>query len=114
MRILMVGAGMVGLCAGMLLADDGHDVTVVERDPAPPPDSGQAWSGWERRGVNQFRLPNFLLTRFPPTAGGGRAGGGGGEPRPPCRTPSPAASASRPGPSCRASPKPSPMPGPAG
>ena len=68
MRILMVGAGMVGLCAGMLLADDGHDVTVVERDPAPPPDPGDAWSGWERRGVNQFRLPNFLLSRFRLTA----------------------------------------------
>jgi 2-polyprenyl-6-methoxyphenol hydroxylase-like FAD-dependent oxidoreductase len=68
MRILMVGAGMVGLCAGMLLADDGHDVTLVERDPAPPPDPGQAWSAWERRGVNQFRLPNFLLSRFRLTA----------------------------------------------
>jgi pimeloyl-ACP methyl ester carboxylesterase len=64
MKILMVGSGMVGLCAGMLLADDGHDVTLLERDPAPPPGPSEAWSRWERRGVNQFRLPNFFVSRF--------------------------------------------------
>ena len=55
---------MMGLCTAMLLARDGHDVTVLERDPAPPPDPAAAWEGWERRGVNQFRLPHFFLSRF--------------------------------------------------
>jgi phytoene dehydrogenase-like protein len=35
--ILVLGAGMNGLTTAMLLARDGHDVTVLERDPAPPP-----------------------------------------------------------------------------
>jgi 2-polyprenyl-6-methoxyphenol hydroxylase-like FAD-dependent oxidoreductase len=48
----------------MLLAGDGHDVTVFERDPAPPPDPSEGWDAWERRGVNQFRQPHFLATAF--------------------------------------------------
>ena len=34
-RITVLGAGVCGLAAAMLLARDGHDVTVLERDPAP-------------------------------------------------------------------------------
>ena len=48
----------------MLLANDGHDVVVLERDPAPPPPPADAWDAWDRRGVNQFRLPHGLLPRF--------------------------------------------------
>src|SRR6516225_9345741 len=64
MRIVITGGGMVGLCAAMLLADDGHEVTLLERDAAPPPDPDEAWAGWERRGVSQFRLAHFFLSRF--------------------------------------------------
>ena len=64
-RIIMVGAGVVGLGAAMLLAGDGHDVTVLERDPAPAPDvADDAWHDWERRGVNQFRQPHGLRPGF--------------------------------------------------
>jgi 2-polyprenyl-6-methoxyphenol hydroxylase-like FAD-dependent oxidoreductase len=49
----------------MLLADDGHEVTVLERDPAPPSgDPDATWDGWERRGVNQFRMIHYFLPRF--------------------------------------------------
>jgi 2-polyprenyl-6-methoxyphenol hydroxylase-like FAD-dependent oxidoreductase len=41
MKIVIVGAGMVGLCTSMLLAGDGHEVVVLERDPAPPPDPAE-------------------------------------------------------------------------
>jgi 2-polyprenyl-6-methoxyphenol hydroxylase-like FAD-dependent oxidoreductase len=62
--IAVVGGGVAGLFTGMLLAKDGHDVVVLERDGAPPPAPGSAWEDWERRGVNQFRLPHFLLPRL--------------------------------------------------
>ena len=64
-RIAVIGAGVGGLTTAMLLARDGHEVVVVERDPAPPPESAEeAWDAWERRGVNQFRLLHYFLPRF--------------------------------------------------
>lgn len=60
----MVGGGACGLLTAMLLADDGHEVVVLERDPQEPPAPADAWDEWERRGVNQFRLPHGLLARF--------------------------------------------------
>jgi len=63
-RIIVVGGGIVGLGAALLLARDGHQITVLERDPALPPDPEQAWEGWERRGVNQFRLLHYFQPRY--------------------------------------------------
>ncbi|MFZ6002868.1 MAG: NAD(P)/FAD-dependent oxidoreductase [Actinomycetota bacterium] len=63
-RVAIVGGGVVGLCAAHLLGKDGHEVTVLERDAAPPPEPGAAWSEWERRGVNQFRMLHFFAARF--------------------------------------------------
>ncbi|HZB72748.1 MAG TPA: FAD-dependent monooxygenase, partial [Acidimicrobiales bacterium] len=63
--VVVTGGGMGGLVTGMLLARDGHGVTVLERDPAPVPESPeQAWVDWERRGVNQFRMIHLFLPRF--------------------------------------------------
>ncbi len=63
--IVVVGGGIIGQCTGMLLAADGHAVTVLERDPDPPPDSADAaWDAWTRRGVNQFHMIHFFLPRF--------------------------------------------------
>ncbi|GAA3347248.1 FAD-dependent oxidoreductase [Amorphoplanes nipponensis] len=66
-RIVVLGAGLGGLGTALLLARDRHEVIVVERDPAAPPppeDTDTAWNGWQRRGVNQFRLPHFMLPRW--------------------------------------------------
>ncbi len=61
-RVIVVGAGICGLGTALLLARDGHEVTVLERDDRPVPGSPrEAWSAWERKGVAQFRQPhNFM------------------------------------------------------
>jgi 2-polyprenyl-6-methoxyphenol hydroxylase-like FAD-dependent oxidoreductase len=48
----------------MMLANDGHEVTVLERDAAPPPSADTAWDQWDRRSVNQFKMLHFFLPRF--------------------------------------------------
>jgi 2-polyprenyl-6-methoxyphenol hydroxylase-like FAD-dependent oxidoreductase len=83
--IVIVGAGVVGLGTALLLARDGHRVTILERDPQSPPKLAcDAWAAWERHGVNQFRLPHFFLARYrtvldrelPEVAGAIEAAGG--------------------------------------
>ena len=64
-EVLVLGAGLNGLSTAMLLARDGHRVTVLERDPAGPTGSAdELWDRWERRGVNQFRLPHYMMPRW--------------------------------------------------
>ena len=60
-RIVVLGAGVCGLAAGLMLRRDGHEVTVLERDAAPTPDSIEdAWEHWERTGVAQFRQAHYM------------------------------------------------------
>ncbi|MBV9328984.1 MAG: FAD-dependent monooxygenase [Chloroflexi bacterium] len=60
-KIIVLGGGMIGLSTAMLLARQGHDVSVFESDPTPPPESPEAaWQAWERKGVAQFRQPHYL------------------------------------------------------
>jgi 2-polyprenyl-6-methoxyphenol hydroxylase-like FAD-dependent oxidoreductase len=64
-KIVIVGAGVVGLGAGLLLCRDGHEVMVLERDAqAAPAGAEEIWGTWQRKGVNQFRLPHFFLARY--------------------------------------------------
>jgi len=64
-HIVVVGAGVVALGTAMLLAGDGHQVTVLERDPeGPPGDAVSAWEGWQRPGLNQFRMAHAFLGGF--------------------------------------------------
>jgi 2-polyprenyl-6-methoxyphenol hydroxylase-like FAD-dependent oxidoreductase len=59
--IVIVGGGVIGLSTGLMLAGAGHEVTVLEHNPAPVPASpGEAWRDWERAGVAQFRQPHYL------------------------------------------------------
>ena len=62
--VIVCGGGACGLLTAMTLARAGHSVTVIERDPSPPPATEHAWDSWQRRGVNQFRLPHFLMPAF--------------------------------------------------
>jgi flavin-dependent dehydrogenase len=64
-RIVLIGAGVVALGAAMLLAGDGHQVIVLERDPeSPPARPADAWDHWQRPGLNQFRLPHAFQGGF--------------------------------------------------
>ena len=64
-KIVIVGAGVVGLGAGLLLCGDGHEVVLLERDArASPAGAEEIWGTWQRKGVSQFRLPHFFLARY--------------------------------------------------
>ncbi|WP_446045571.1 FAD-dependent oxidoreductase [Streptomyces olivaceus] len=59
---LVLGAGPTGLMTAMMLAAEGHQVTVLDRDPSPPNGgSAEIWNGWKRPGVRQFPQPHLLL-----------------------------------------------------
>ena len=40
-RIVVIGGGLIGLATATMVAKLGHDVAILERDPAPPPDTPQ-------------------------------------------------------------------------
>jgi 2-polyprenyl-6-methoxyphenol hydroxylase-like FAD-dependent oxidoreductase len=63
--VLVLGAGPIGLLAAMMLARDGHDVTVLDRDDAEPPsDARDAMDHWDRGAVPQFQQAHGMHARF--------------------------------------------------
>lgn len=63
--VIVVGGGPIGLASAMLLAREGHDVTVLEKDPQGPPATAlESWRDWQRTGVAQFRQAHAMHARF--------------------------------------------------
>ncbi|WP_304176099.1 FAD-dependent oxidoreductase [Phenylobacterium aquaticum] len=64
-QVLVIGAGMAGLCAALALAPTGREITLLERDPPPPGgDADQAFADWTRRGVGHLRHSHAFLARL--------------------------------------------------
>ncbi len=64
-EILVVGAGIAGLCVALALAPTGRRLTLLERDDAPPSfDTDQAFFEWRRTGVGHLRQSHAFLARL--------------------------------------------------
>ncbi len=61
-QVVVLGAGFAGLATSLLLARDGHRVTLLERDPvrASGPEDAFAWG---REGVPHFLQPHQFIPR---------------------------------------------------
>lgn len=63
--VLVVGAGIAGLCAALALGPTGRQVTLVERDASPPEgDADDAFRDWKRTGVGHLRQSHAFLARL--------------------------------------------------
>jgi len=64
-RVVVIGAGMAGLWAAMALAGPDREITVLDRDPPPPPGGPDtAFDEWQRRGVGHLRHSHAFLARL--------------------------------------------------
>jgi 2-polyprenyl-6-methoxyphenol hydroxylase-like FAD-dependent oxidoreductase len=63
--VLVVGAGIAGLCTALALGPTGRQVTLLERDAAPPEgDADAAFRDWKRTGVGHLRQSHAFLARL--------------------------------------------------
>ena len=64
-NIAVVGGGMAGLLGALVLARDGHLVTVFERDDTDvPATADEAFDHWDRRGAAHARQSHAILARL--------------------------------------------------
>lgn len=62
--IVVMGGGVGGLASALALSRAGHPVTVLERDPLPPPRDVEAAFAAERRGAPQVHQTHGFLARL--------------------------------------------------
>jgi 2-polyprenyl-6-methoxyphenol hydroxylase-like FAD-dependent oxidoreductase len=60
--VVVLGAGVAGMSAALMLARDGHHVTVVERDGLDVGSSQDA-PQWQRPGIPHFLQPHAFIPR---------------------------------------------------
>ena len=64
-QVLVIGAGIGGLCTALALGPTGREITILERDPPPPAgDADHAFAEWNRRGVGHLRHSHAFLARL--------------------------------------------------
>lgn len=74
MKVLVLGAGVVGTAAAYYLARDGHEVTVVERHPAPARGTSYSNAGLVSPGdatawASPAALKTFIRSLYTPNLG---------------------------------------------
>lgn len=63
--VLIIGAGMAGLCAALALSKTDRQITILERDAdTPDSDPDETFQNWHRRGVSQLRQSHAFLARL--------------------------------------------------
>jgi len=64
-EVLVIGAGIAGLCTALAIGPTGRRVTLLERDGDPPSgDADEAFRDWSRRGVGHLRQSHAFLARL--------------------------------------------------
>src|SRR4051812_4740734 len=64
MRVIIVGGGIAGLGTALTCARTGHQVTILERDDTPMPDSADEAFERKRTGAPQVRHSHAFLARL--------------------------------------------------
>ncbi|KCZ87926.1 NAD(P)/FAD-dependent oxidoreductase [Hyphomonas johnsonii] len=63
--VIIVGAGIGGLCTALTLAQTGRSITILERDAPPPSDDPDTvFEEWRHTGVGQLRQSHAFLARL--------------------------------------------------
>ncbi|QYJ01396.1 FAD-dependent oxidoreductase [Thalassovita mediterranea] len=63
--VLVIGAGIGGLCTALSLAPTGRQITILERDAPPPADDPDVvFLDWHRRGAGHVRQSHAFLARL--------------------------------------------------
>jgi 2-polyprenyl-6-methoxyphenol hydroxylase-like FAD-dependent oxidoreductase len=61
--VVVMGGGVAGLATAVLLARNGHRVTLIERDELQAGDAAEGAPDWPRSGVSHFLQPHAFIPR---------------------------------------------------
>ncbi|MFN3313344.1 MAG: NAD(P)/FAD-dependent oxidoreductase [Hyphomonas sp.] len=64
-KVIVIGAGIGGLCTALMLASSGREILLLERDgPTPTTDPDELFVSWRRTGVGHLRQSHAFLARL--------------------------------------------------
>ncbi len=64
-KVLVIGAGIAGLCTALMLAPTGREVVLLERDgPVETGNPDELFRSWKRTGVGHLRQSHAFLARL--------------------------------------------------